>query len=107
MNVAEEVYKIVGELPREEKYDLASQIRRSAVSIPSNIAEGAGRSSDKEFAYHLNVAMGSAYELETQILLAEKLYNKKDIFEPSSVYERLHQLQKMLYKLIIRYKVRA
>ena len=77
MTVAEEVYLIVAELPREERCDLASQIRRRAVSVPSNIAEGAGRGSDKEFAYHLNVAMGSAYELESQILLAEKLFKKE------------------------------
>ena len=103
MTIAEDVYKLVADLPREEKYDLASQLRRSAVSVPSNIAEGAGRGSEKEFAYHLNVAMGSAYELETQIILAKRLLNHSDL-EQDTILSKLHQLQKMLYKLIMRYK---
>ncbi len=68
-----DVYKATGDFPKEEKYGLISQMRRSAVSIPSNIAEGAGRNSDKEFCHFLAVAHGSSYELETQVIVSERL----------------------------------
>ena len=68
-----DVYKATVEFPKEEKYGLISQMRRSAVSIPSNIAEGAGRSYDKEFCHFLSNAHGSSYELETQVIVSEKL----------------------------------
>jgi four helix bundle protein len=64
------IYQITIFFPESEKFNLESQIKRSAVSIPSNIAEGAGRSTDKEFSRFLDIAMGSAFELETQIILA-------------------------------------
>ena len=65
--------KIVKEFPEEERFALSSQIRRSAISIPSNIAEGAGRMSNKDFSRFLAIAQGSCYELETQLLLANDL----------------------------------
>jgi len=65
-----EVYALISNFPPEEKYGLSSQVSRSAVSIPSNIAEGCGRSSEKEFARFLEISLGSAYELETQIWVA-------------------------------------
>jgi four helix bundle protein len=61
------------EFPKEEQYCLANQIRRAAVSIPSNIAEGAARKSSKEFSQFLSVALGSAAELETQLMIGERL----------------------------------
>lgn len=67
------IYKIVSRFPNEEKFGLSSQIKRSATSIAANIAEGAGRGGDKEFCYFLNIAQGSAYELETHIIIATKL----------------------------------
>jgi four helix bundle protein len=67
------IYKITTKFPKSEKYALASQIRRSAVSIPSNIAEGAGRFSSKEFTRFLHFAMGSIAELETQLLISADL----------------------------------
>ncbi len=73
MVLTEEVYKISKELPKDEKYGLISQIKRCSVSIPSNIAEGAGRNSKKEFLYFLSIAQGSLMELETQLLLLNRL----------------------------------
>lgn len=73
MELVVDVYKAVKSLPKEETYALSDQIRRSAVSIPSNIAEGASRNSKKEFLQFLYVALGSAAELETQFLIAERI----------------------------------
>ena len=67
MDLTVEVYKIVKLLPKEETYALSDQMRRAVVSIPSNIAEGQGRNSDKEFIQFLSIARGSLWELETQI----------------------------------------
>jgi four helix bundle protein len=70
MDLAAEVYSLTARFLREELYSLTSQIRRSAVSIPSNVAEGAARHSRKEFIQFLHIASGSVAELETQLLLA-------------------------------------
>lgn len=69
---AKDVYQITSKYPKEEKYGLVSQINRSAVSVPSNIAEGSSRSSDKEFAHFVKIALGSLYELETQTILSHE-----------------------------------
>lgn len=66
------VYQLTGNFPREEKLGLISQIQRCAISIPSNIAEGCGRVSEKEFKHFISIAMGSSFELETQLILAFK-----------------------------------
>lgn len=68
-----EIYKLTQKLPDTEKYALSSQMRRSAVSIPSNIAEGRSRSTRKDFINFLRIALGSSAELETQLIIAEKL----------------------------------
>jgi four helix bundle protein len=68
-----EVYKSTNAFPREEMYGLTSQVRKSAVSIASNIADGAGRNSENEFIHFLGIANGSAYELQTQIIISGKL----------------------------------
>lgn len=72
MDLAESVYAATRSYPREELYGLVSQTRRSAVSVPSNIAEGQGRGSSREFVRFLSVSKGSLAELQTQILLAER-----------------------------------
>src|SRR5208337_5175176 len=79
MNLAKQAYFITSNFPKEEIYGLTSQIRRAAVSIPSNIAEGAARNSHKEFIQFLYIALGSVAELETQLLLARELGLVKDI----------------------------
>lgn len=66
-------YKITSLFPTAEKFGLTSQIQRSAISIPSNIAEGCGRVTAKDFQHFLSIAMGSSFEIETQIILASKL----------------------------------
>jgi four helix bundle protein len=68
-----DVYKATGFFPKEELYSLTSQIRRSSASIPTNIAEGCGRSGDAELARFMSISMGSASELEYQLLLAHDL----------------------------------
>ena len=68
-----DVYKATDGFPKEERYGLTSQIRRAAVSIPANIAEGAGRYSNREFAHFLSNAQGSASELETELIIANRL----------------------------------
>jgi four helix bundle protein len=73
MQLAVEVYKLTKTFPREEVYGITSQIRRSAISIPSNIAEGHGRLNVGEFRQFLGIARGSTYELQTQLQLAESL----------------------------------
>ncbi len=73
MEMVPEVYRLTRGFPREELYGLASQLRRAAVSIASNIAEGKGRSSDKELLYFLSNAKGSLFEVETQIMIADRL----------------------------------
>jgi four helix bundle protein len=74
MDLVEEVYKATHSFPRDEIYGLTSQIRRAAVSIPSNIAEGQGRRTTPDFLRHLSIAYGSLLELETQILLGIRLH---------------------------------
>lgn len=73
MELAADVYRVTALLPVEERYGLTSQLRRSAASIPANIAEGAGRHSTQEFARFLSIARGSLAELETHVLLCEQL----------------------------------
>ncbi|NUN69328.1 MAG: four helix bundle protein [Bacteroidetes bacterium] len=73
VDIVTKVYELSALLPDSERYGLRSQIQRSAVSIPSNIAEGAGRASDVEFKRYLEIAVSSSFELETQLILIQKL----------------------------------
>lgn len=71
--IAINAFRLVESFPKTERYGLASQITRAAVSIPSNIAEGSGRSSERDYARFLQIALGSSFELETHILIADSL----------------------------------
>jgi four helix bundle protein len=73
MELAQAVYELTKLFPPSELYGLTSQLRRASVSVASNIAEGRGRGSDGEFKYFLNIAQGSTYEVQTQLLLAKRL----------------------------------
>ena len=72
MDLAQSVYEIAERLPKMETYGIVSQMTRAAVSVPSNIAEGSGRS-NKDFAHFLSIALGSLFELNTQIMLSERI----------------------------------
>lgn len=79
INLVKEVYRVTVTFPREELYTLTSQMRRCAVSVPSNVAEGAARGGTKEFIQFLSIARGSLSELETQVVIARELgYIKKE-----------------------------
>jgi len=99
MDLVELVYRFTDAFPDNERFNLVSQIRRSAVSIPSNISEGYGRKSDGEFAQFLRIAYGSAAELETQVLLSGRLkfIGNKD---QERILEELTIVRKMLNKLL-------
>lgn len=73
LEIAEKCYLFTKDFPRDEQFGLTNQIKRSGVSISSNIAEGSGRGSGKEFCHFLSIAIGSCFELETQILISAKL----------------------------------
>lgn len=73
VTLATKVYKVTSDCQNEERYGLVSQLRRCAVSVSSNIAEGVGRSTNKQFKHFLNIAYGSSYELETQIIISNNL----------------------------------
>lgn len=92
------IYQMTDAFPKEEKFGLTSQIRRAAVSVPANIAEGAGRQSEKEFAHFLSNAQGSASELATEILIAYRLgYLSKQNYE--IVHDELDNIGRMIFGL--------
>lgn len=99
MILAKLVYKLSAQFPQEEKFGLKSQVNRAAVSVPSNIAEGAGRGSDKEFAQFLKIALGSAFEIETQMILAEAFGFVTEA-DNKRLMQQLMDVQKMLNGLI-------
>lgn len=90
-----DVYKKTNNFPNEELYGLTSQIKRSAISIPSNIAEGAGRGSNKEFSRFLDISLGSSFELETQIILAHELEFITDN-DFNTLTDKVQEEQKMI-----------
>ncbi len=97
MDLVSNIYKITESFPNKELYGLTNQIRRAAVSIPSNIAEGAARNSKKEFIQFLYIALGSLSELETQIIIANRLEYLNNL---DTLSEDLKFVQKLINGLI-------
>lgn len=91
-----DIYRTTAKFPDKERFGLVSQINRAAVSIPSNIAEGAGRNSDKEFLYFLSVAHASSYETETQLIISHNL-NYLLAKELDVLTDKINEWQKMSY----------
>ena len=103
LKYVKQIFQIAELLPDNEKYGLRSQITRAAVSIPSNIAEGSGRNSDKEFKRFVEIAMGSSFELETQLLIIQELGLVKGINLEKSI-EELNSIQKQINSFIQKLK---
>jgi four helix bundle protein len=100
-SMAVKIYKLCKQqLPKEEKYNLISQMTRCAVSVASNLAEGQQRG-DKEFIQFIKIARGSLSELKVQIEIAEKVYSLKDI---SEIYLLIEEISKMTYSLMLKLK---
>ncbi len=91
-----EIYRITAQFPAEEKFGLTVQLRRAAVSVPSNIAEGSSRRSHRDFARFLEVATGSGYEIETQLLIAQDL-GFLDKSTRINLSEELDEILRMIY----------
>jgi four helix bundle protein len=103
IEIAKEIYLLTEQFPNAEKYGLVSQIQRAAVSIASNIAEGASRESEKEFSHYLQIALGSAFEVETQLTIAQEIvYIKAE--DSIKLLEKLQTLQKQISALITKIK---
>ena len=98
MELAVKIYDVSAKFPSDERFGLVSQVRRCAISIPSNISEGAGRNTKGEFAQFLGIANGSAYELQTQMIIAQRL-GFVDQVACNELLDNIDELQKMNYSL--------
>jgi len=99
VNLVTEIYLMTNNFPDKEKFGLISQINRYAVSISSNITEGAGSSSKKEFSLFLGYALASSFELETQLIISNNLNFISEV-QKIEIIERLNIIQKKIYSLI-------
>ena len=95
MDLVTEVYSLTKKFPEQERYGLTSQLQRAAVSIPSNIAEGTSRVSQKEFKHFLSISLGSSYEVGTQIELAKR-FSIIDQQKAEEILTELDQVEKMI-----------
>ena len=95
MSLVTEIYQLTNSFPSEERFGLISQMQRAAVSIPTNIAEGSAKSSNKDFARFLEISIGSALELETELIIASNLdYLNSEVFD--SLVEKITEIQRMI-----------
>lgn len=103
MDLVEQVYRLAKYLPKEEVYGLSDQMRCAAVSIPSNIAEGNGRSAEKEYIHFLNIARGSKHELETQLLICVRLnyLQEEDVSPTMALCEQIGRMLNSLIKSLL------
>jgi len=97
IGLVDTIYLMTRSFPKEEIYGLTSQIRRAAVSVPSNVAEGAARRSSKEFIQFLHVALGSVSEVETQVIIAQRLNYVDDT---SSIDEQIEAVRKLILGVV-------
>ena len=93
-----EIYKATALLPTDERFGLISQMRRCSVSISSNIAEGSGRGSGPQFKHFLNISQGSAFELETQLIISNRLGLLTNELTPKLI-DKVIEIQKMIHSL--------
>ena len=93
IEIVDDVFELLSEFPKDEKYGLTSQISRCSISIPSNIAEGSSRT-DKSFSHFLDISLGSSFELETQLIIAQKR-NYLSETQLKSIEEKIQEFQKM------------
>jgi four helix bundle protein len=98
LDLATDAYRLTSKFPAQERYGLASQLQRAAVSIPANVAEGHSRDSTKQYLFHVSVAMGSIAETETHLLLAERL-GYADTQAVSALLDLCNRLGRMLRNL--------
>jgi four helix bundle protein len=99
MDLVETVYRLTGSFPSVEQWGLVSQMRRAAISVPSNVAEGYGRQATGEYRHHISIARGSLLELETQIFLARRLkYLQPADTDP--VLKEIDEISRMLATLV-------
>ncbi|MBP5348653.1 MAG: four helix bundle protein [Bacteroidaceae bacterium] len=99
MEIAKMTYTVTGAFPKSEIYALSAQLNRAAVSIASNIAEGASRDSEKDFAHFLEISLGSSFEVETQLVIAKDLgYDKEGII--SGLLDKIQRIEKQINQLI-------
>jgi four helix bundle protein len=103
ITLAKLIYQLSDKIPSKEKFGIIIQMTRCAVSIASNIAEGAGRKSNNEFAHFLSISHGSCYELETQLIICNEI-NYLSGEESTDAFLLLEEIQKMLYRLQIKLK---
>ncbi len=101
MDIVEEVYAMINTLPQVERFGLCDQMRRCSVSIPSNIAEGHRRNSNKEFIHFISISRGSIAELQTQLLLCQRLKYANEIII-LDLFDKLNEIDKMLSSLMFK-----
>ncbi|OQB05619.1 MAG: hypothetical protein BWY19_00888 [bacterium ADurb.Bin212] len=99
VSLVEAVYRSTESFPKEEVFGLISQMRRSAISIPSNIAEGSSRGTRKDYCQFLRISLGSCSELETQVIIAEKL-KFMDFSKSAKLLQQLNEIMKILNTII-------
>ena len=97
IDLVENIYNLIKSFPKSEMYGLVDQIKRSSVSVPSNIAEGSGRSSNKEFSRYLSISKGSLNELNTQLIISQRL-GYIDSITLEKLENDISEIHKMIYK---------